>query len=68
MCIPMDADLENYPHVFLSADSMWDPSVLDNEFDEQFYDAITALPEAKERRDGTDPCIDDYGFLGTRED
>ena len=63
--IPMDADLENYPHVFLMADSTWDPSVLDNKFDEQFYDTITELPEVKERRDATDPRVDDYGFLRT---
>ena len=68
MRIPMDADLENYPHVFLTADSTWDPSVLDNEFDEQFCDTITELPEVKERRDGADPCVDNCGFPQTWED
>ena len=68
MRIPTDADLDNYPHAFLTADSTWDPSALDNEFDEQFHNTITELPEVKERRDGTDPCVDDYGFLRTRED
>ena len=65
MCIPMDADLEKCPHVFLTADSTWDPSALDNEFDEQFCDAISELPEVKEQRDGADPCIDDCDFLRT---
>ena len=68
MRIPTDTDMEKYPHIFLTADSTWDPSVLDNNFDEQFYDAITELPEVKERRDRADPCINDYGFLRTRED
>ena len=42
--------------------------MLDNEFDKQFYDTITELPEVKERCDGADPCVDDYGFPRTRED
>ena len=67
MRIPTDADLDKYPHIFLT-DSTWDPSVLDNKFDEQFYDAITELPEVKERQDSADPCVDDYGFLQTCED
>ena len=46
----------------------WDPSILDNEFEEEFYDAVTELPEVQARRDGTDPRVDDYGFLRSRQD
>ena len=53
--IPTDADLEKYPHVFLTADAPWDPTCLDNEFEDEFFDAITELPEVQERRDGADP-------------
>ena len=68
MQTPMDTELDKYPHVFLTTDSPWDPLVPDNEFDEQFYNSIAELLEVKERRDGADPRIDDYGFLRTCED
>ena len=68
MCVPTDANLDNYPHALLTADSAWDASVLDNEFDKQCCDMITELPEVKEQRDGADPRVDDYGFPQTRGD
>ena len=68
MRIPMDAEMDKCPHVFIMADSTWDPSVLDNEFEEEFYDAVTELPEVQARRNGTDPRVDDYGFLRSRQD
>ena len=33
MQIPKDTEMDKYPHVFVTADSTWDPSVLDNEFE-----------------------------------
>ena len=42
--------------------------VLDNKFEEEFYDAAMELPEVKERCDEVDPCIDNYRFLWTCED
>ena len=50
MRIPTDAEMDKYPHVFITADSTWDPSILDNEFEEEFYDAVTKLPEVQARR------------------
>ena len=47
MQIPTDAEMDEYPHVFITADSTWDPSVLDNEFEEEFYDAVMELPEVQ---------------------
>ena len=67
MRIPNDADMDNYPHTFLTADSPWDPLVLDNEFEEEFCDAVTELPEVKEQRDGADPRIEGYRFLQTSQ-
>ena len=60
--------MDKCPHVFITADSTWDPSVLDNEFEEEFYDAVTELPKVKERRNGADPRVDDCGFLQSRQD
>ena len=47
MQIPMDTELDECPHVFSTADFPWDPSVLDNKFDEQICNAITELPECE---------------------
>ena len=68
MQIPTDAEMDKHPHVFVTADSTWDPSALDNEFEEEFYDAVTELPEVQARRDGADPRVDDYSFLRSRQD
>ena len=35
MKIPMNAEMDKYPHVFLAADSPWNPSALDNQFDKK---------------------------------
>ena len=48
MQIPADAEMNKYSHVFIAADSTWDPSVLDKKFEEEFFDAVTELPEVKE--------------------
>jgi hypothetical protein len=55
MTIPTDADMDRYPHVFLTADSPWDPTVLDNEFQEEFFNTVTELEEVQEHCDGCDP-------------
>ena len=60
--------MDKYPHAFLMANSPWDPLVLDNKFEEEFYKAASELPEVKERRDGTDPLVNNYGFLRTCQD
>ena len=37
MSIPADAKMDKCPHAFLTADSSWDPSTSDNEFDNEFW-------------------------------
>jgi len=64
---PTQADLERCHHVFLTSDAPWDPTVLDNEYDEQFYDAIMDDPEVVRRREERDPRVDDFGYLRARE-
>ena len=54
--------------MFLTSDATWDPSILDNEFGEEFHDAIMEDPEVTERRDNRDPRVDDHGILRSRAD
>ena len=68
MQIPKDAEKDKCLHVFHTADSPWDPLVLDNKFEEEFHSAVVELPEVKEQCDGADPCVDGCGFLRTCED
>ena len=65
-----DKALDEYPSVYLSADTAWDPKSLDCEYGEheEFHDAIMEDPDVKERREQRDPRVDDYGFLRSRED
>ena len=63
-----DDDLSRYPHVYITADTPWDQSVLDNEFDDdEFHDAIMEDPDVVDRREQRDPRVDDHGFLRSRE-
>ena len=60
---PSQAELDKYPHVFVTSDSPWDPAILDEEFDETFHDAVMELPVVVERQAQRDPRVDEYGFL-----
>jgi hypothetical protein len=64
---PTDAEMNKYPHVFITSDAPWDPSVLDTEFDEQFHDAFMEDPEVQRRCDARDARIDDFGHLRTAD-
>ena len=33
MSPPTDQDLDEYPHVILTSEGLWDPSILDNDYD-----------------------------------
>ncbi len=63
MSPPTDEDLEKYPHVFITSDAPWDPHCLDEEFTEDFHDAVMELPEVVERRENRDTRVDDQGNL-----
>ena len=60
---PSQAELDKYPHVFVTSDSPWDPAILDEEFDETFHDAVMELPVVVERQAQRDPRVDECGFL-----
>ena len=66
MSIPTESDMEKYPHVFLTSDAPWDPTILDDEYDDIYYDAED--PQIRERRDNRDSRVDEQGFLRTRDD
>jgi hypothetical protein len=53
-----DKEWDNLPHVLFTADSEWDPRVLDHDLDEdeQWFDALTDIPEGT-----ADPLFDEYG-------
>ena len=56
MHLPSDDELDDLPHMVLTSDIDWDPSILDNEMDlEQWLDA-------QMEHDGL-PGINDYGDL-----
>jgi hypothetical protein len=61
---PTDAEFESLPHVVLTADSDWDPSILDDHDD--FVDCDQGLPEDF---DYTDRRINDMGdYIGCQHD
>ena len=51
MVPPTDDDMERYPHVFITADSPWNPDSLDQEFLFDASDSIVDIPGVQERRD-----------------
>ena len=48
MRISVDAKMDKCSQVFIAADSPWDPLVLDKDFEEEFHDTVTKLPEVKD--------------------
>ena len=65
---PAQEEMDTLPHAFFASDSPWDPSVLDNEFEETHCDAILADPQVQERRENRDVRVDNFGFLHRPED
>ena len=51
MVPPMDDDMEQYPHVFITADGPWNPNIIDEEFFFDATDAITDIPGVQQCRD-----------------
>ena len=53
-----DTEWDSLPHVILTADTDWDPSVIDHEMEdgEEWFDAMQDLPDIE-----PDPNFDDFG-------
>mmetsp|Transcript_20329 Transcript_20329/g.42624 ORF Transcript_20329/g.42624 Transcript_20329/m.42624 type:complete len:1867 (-) Transcript_20329:137-5737(-) len=62
MHAPSDEELSSLPSVFITSDSAWDPSTIDDEY---FHDALEGPldddPDVQERRDGRDSRVGDTG-------
>ena len=58
ICPYTDTEWDSLPHVILTADMDWDPSVIDHELEdgENWFDAMQDLPDIK-----PNPLIDDAG-------
>ena len=51
-----DEDLDLYPHVFLTADSPWNPDVIDDS-----SDCLSDVPHVQLQCDACDPHVNAYG-------
>ena len=60
-----DSDLTTYPHVFIMADSPWNPDIVDEEFFLDSLDSLINLPIIQQCHNGCNPCIDMYGELSS---
>ena len=56
-----NSSLTTYPHVFIMADSPWNPDIVDEEFFLDSIDSLVNLPIIQQHRNGCDPLIDMYG-------
>ena len=58
ICPYTDTEWDNLPHVILTADTDWDPSVLDHELEdgEEWFDAMQDFPDIE-----PDPFFDEVG-------
>ena len=60
-----DSDLTTYPYLFITADSPWNPDIMDEEFYLDSLDSLINLPIIQQCCDGCDSCIDMYGELSS---
>jgi hypothetical protein len=58
MSYPSDDDMENFPHVYLTRDEEWDPTVMDDEYEEFAEDMV----DFGEDLSYTSP-VNDYGEI-----
>ena len=54
----MDEELELFPHVFFTADALWNPDIVDEEFFYDASDSIIDLPIIQAWCDGRNPLVD----------
>ena len=60
MAVPSQEELESLPHVFFTADSLWDPSILDSEFP---VTTFSTPEEATKRQEAVDSRVNPFGQL-----
>ena len=60
-----DTELEHLPHVFLTADSPWNPNIVDEEFFFDASDTLLDIPMVHDRRDTHDTHLELFGSQHT---
>ena len=63
MHVPTESDMDTYPHVFLTADALWDPNIIDDEF--YLDDSMTLMDDSAIQlcQDAHDSRIDNYSEI-----
>jgi hypothetical protein len=73
MCPPTDLDYSTYPHVFLTSDSVWDPTSFDDEYTpdgipDYGMDRVNNFGELLERSSKVQHTSVEYNFNSTLYD
>ena len=42
---PTNEELENLPHIIMTSDDHWDPTILDNDFDSEAFHDVSEIPD-----------------------
>ena len=59
----LDDELDTLPHVFLTADAPWNPSIMDEEFFVDSQDSVLDIPAIQQHHEGRDPHVDSFGTM-----
>ena len=57
-----DDELDQFPHVFFTADVPWNPSIIDEEFF-NVADSVLDMPAIQQHHEGCDPHVDLFGAM-----
>ena len=52
-----DDELDTLPHVFLTVDAPWNPSIMDEEFFVDHQDSVLDIPAIQQCHEGRDPML-----------
>ena len=58
-----DEEVDTFPHVFLTADAPWNPSIVDEEFFVDSHNSVLDIPAIHQWHEGRDPHIDSFGTM-----
>ena len=58
-----DDELNTLPHIFLTTDAPWNPSIMDEEFFVNHQDFVLDIPAIQQCHEGHDPHVDSFGAM-----
>ena len=61
MILASNSDLDAYPHVFLTADTPWNPDIVDDEFYFDAHDSLVDSHDVQSQCEACNPQVDPYG-------